>query len=341
MEPEKITAQDEPVAPEPLHEGSRMKIMKRVLLGFGAVALLAVGTVALAVPPRITWTPNPLVTESIAPGEKATYSVTLKNTGYLPIPATKQLRIVAEGAIAPYVTVAPPKFPTVFKRGQSVTFDVAVSVSADAPVGVSEGTLVLKRVLPNGKVKEVWRAEAMYAEFTFSPIALPPDPGEAGKVTIEGIDSDGDGVRDDVQRWIALTYPDVETLRALLTGYFIIQQRSIVDFLNLAHTPDEQKRVTRDNAKERAIWSECSFYEFGGERLAVARATKDSATALSILEAHISAQSSLRAQLLNTTERQKVYLDADVLLGGTGSGSPDNLRVACEELGFDVSSFPN
>jgi len=35
---------------------------------------------------------------------------------------------------------------------------------------------------------------------------VPPDPGEAGKQTLEGIDSDGDGVRDDVQRWIILTY---------------------------------------------------------------------------------------------------------------------------------------
>lgn len=32
---------------------------------------------------------------------------------------------------------------------------------------------------------------------------LPPDPGAAGKLTIEGIDSDNDGVRDDVQRFIA------------------------------------------------------------------------------------------------------------------------------------------
>ncbi len=35
---------------------------------------------------------------------------------------------------------------------------------------------------------------------------LPPDPGEAGKATIDGIDSDKDGVRDDVQRWIALNW---------------------------------------------------------------------------------------------------------------------------------------
>lgn len=144
-----------------------MKMLKRVLLGLVPVVFLMLfAGVAVALPPRITWTPNPLVTESIAPGESATYTVTFKNTGYLPIPVTNQLRVVPEGAIAPYVTVVPPKFPSVVKPGQSVTFDVAVTVPGDAPVGVSDGTLVLKRVLPNGKVKEVWRAEALAVEMT-------------------------------------------------------------------------------------------------------------------------------------------------------------------------------
>lgn len=35
---------------------------------------------------------------------------------------------------------------------------------------------------------------------------LPPDPGEAGKATLLGIDSDNDGVRDDIQRWIVQNY---------------------------------------------------------------------------------------------------------------------------------------
>ncbi len=30
-------------------------------------------------------------------------------------------------------------------------------------------------------------------------INLPPDPGEVGKLTLQGVDSDEDGVRDDVQ----------------------------------------------------------------------------------------------------------------------------------------------
>jgi len=37
---------------------------------------------------------------------------------------------------------------------------------------------------------------------TTIPVVLPPDPGEAGKATLTGIDVDRDGVRDDLQRYI-------------------------------------------------------------------------------------------------------------------------------------------
>ncbi|MDR1910851.1 MAG: hypothetical protein LBQ52_00685 [Helicobacteraceae bacterium] len=47
---------------------------------------------------------------------------------------------------------------------------------------------------------------------------LPPDPDEEGKKTLEGIDSDKDGVRDDVQRiiWKYAPRPDQEKLRLAL-----------------------------------------------------------------------------------------------------------------------------
>lgn len=45
---------------------------------------------------------------------------------------------------------------------------------------------------------------------------LPPDPGEAGKLTLEGIDSDKDGVRDDIQRLIYLKYSDSQKTREAL-----------------------------------------------------------------------------------------------------------------------------
>jgi len=46
-----------------------------------------------------------------------------------------------------------------------------------------------------------------------SGLALPPDPGKAGKETLLGIDADKDGVRDDIQRYIYFTYPDDKKLR--------------------------------------------------------------------------------------------------------------------------------
>jgi hypothetical protein len=62
------------------------------------------------------------------------------------------------------------------------------------------------------------------------PAVLPPDPGEAGKTSLEGIDSDKDGVRDDVQRYIAATYPAPEDkpLRAALREYSAFLQQFVV-----------------------------------------------------------------------------------------------------------------
>ncbi len=39
---------------------------------------------------------------------------------------------------------------------------------------------------------------------------LPPDPGLAGKTTVEGVDSNNNGVRDDVERFIVLEFPDLK-----------------------------------------------------------------------------------------------------------------------------------
>ena len=50
------------------------------------------------------------------------------------------------------------------------------------------------------------------------PVVLPPDPGEAGKATLAGIDSDQDGVRDDLEREIVYMYPQNQEIRRLLTA---------------------------------------------------------------------------------------------------------------------------
>ncbi|MET0066221.1 MAG: hypothetical protein ABW076_07735 [Candidatus Thiodiazotropha sp.] len=56
---------------------------------------------------------------------------------------------------------------------------------------------------------------------------LPADPGDAGKITLGGIDSDNDGVRDDVQIAIYDRYPNDETKRNALTQNAIALQEAI------------------------------------------------------------------------------------------------------------------
>ncbi|MBU1668722.1 hypothetical protein KKC13_09910 [bacterium] len=51
---------------------------------------------------------------------------------------------------------------------------------------------------------------------------LPADPGEEGNVNIEGIDSDNDGIRDDVERHISLRFKNKPKARAY--SYVIAQK---------------------------------------------------------------------------------------------------------------------
>lgn len=162
-----------------------MKNAKTLLLVLGSLLLLlAVGT-AGALPPRITWDPNSLVTAEIAPGEGASYTVTLKNTGLLPILAAYQLRIVAEGGIVPYATIEQPKFPNTFKPGQSVTFSVNLSVPDNTPAGEVKGSLVLKRIIRN-KVVDVWRVEALPVNMQVVEIGTGPDAISVNTQVYEG-----------------------------------------------------------------------------------------------------------------------------------------------------------
>lgn len=59
---------------------------------------------------------------------------------------------------------------------------------------------------------------------TTRPATIPPDSGEAGKQTLEGVDSDYDGLRDDVQREIMFLAPESEKLRMALGQYAKAEQ---------------------------------------------------------------------------------------------------------------------
>jgi hypothetical protein len=59
------------------------------------------------------------------------------------------------------------------------------------------------------------------------PVVLPPDPGEVGKLTLAGIDSNNDGVRDDLEREIVYMYPQNNEVRRVLRAMVKKEQQLI------------------------------------------------------------------------------------------------------------------
>jgi len=141
---------------------------------------------------------------------------------------------------------------------------------------------------------------------------LPPDPGDAGKATLEGIDSDNDGVRDDVQRWIAITYPDSEKTRAALTQEAKLDQEFILNSTDSNMSMTIARQMMNSEACLAYVQPN-DYYEIGIE---------------------------FQAIFLNTYARSKAWLQADRHLSGTMfSGLPYSQRKqGCD---FNPDLMPN
>jgi hypothetical protein len=113
-------------------------------------------------------------------------------------------------------------------------------------------------------------------------VPLPPDPGEAGKQTLEGIDADRDGVRDDVQRYIAQLFPSDQASRGALTQY----ATSVTDLLVKAG----------DVVSSRDQWTHIL-----DANNCLTRVLGDASTKTRLL---------LRARILNTPNRSRAFLQA-------------------------------
>ena len=124
---------------------------------------------------------------------------------------------------------------------------------------------------------------------------LPPDPGEAGKATLKGIDSDQDGLRDDIQRYIALTYPDSQKTRAALRQFTFAFQKATLG------SPDEESALRNTEFEARA--SECLWYIHS--------------------RSSIRMSDLLMAEFLNTIDRSLAYLTYNSKLDGHTFGGKD------------------
>ena len=119
------------------------------------------------------------------------------------------------------------------------------------------------------------------------PGDLPPDPGSAGEQTLAGIDSDDDGIRDDVQIYIAQTYEDAPT-RAALTQ----TARAMLDGIEVS----ADQAASLDNLAAMTRGIECTFSVRGD----------DASEALG----------GLRDVVVNTRARLGAFLALDAQAGG-------------------------
>ena len=140
--------------------------------------------------------------------------------------STATQNVVVQDTTAPVVT-APAAVVANSTTGQptAVTIGTATATDAFTPVSITNNA---PATFPIGATTVTWTAtDANNNSATATLLitvndtsifaTLPPDQGAAGKVTLAGIDSDNDGVRDDVQRWIVMTYPNSQKTRAALT----------------------------------------------------------------------------------------------------------------------------
>lgn len=85
---------------------------------------------------------------------------------------------------------------------------------------------------PAGDPAPPAQVTAITADYVINMAAfLPPDPGPAADETLLGVDANGNGVRDEIERWIALEgAPDSAKLRAALMQKARFQQKILEGF---------------------------------------------------------------------------------------------------------------
>ena len=134
---------------------------------------------------------------------------------------------------------------------------------------------------------------------------LPPHPGREGRATLQGIDSNGNGVRDDVEIAIAKAYSD-PAVRALqmqgARGY--ARTLEIGASGSTYQTYAAQRYV---NTKEAQIYPDCLVIE------RLAKGYEINWAGDRVRE--------LRAMMLNTRERIRAYDSFDDALGNKGGGT--------------------
>jgi hypothetical protein len=274
-------------------------MMKKTILFSSLFILAAAGLYAFQPPPIVTIavaTPSTIY---------ANNTTTVSITAQIP-----DSRVIVNGVTllqADPITGAQSVVGTLTPRGGG-TFSIAIQPQSSAPqLFVYEISAPFRGLLKRSISLPITVAVAPVG------VVLPPDPGPAGMQTLSGIDSDGDGVRDDIQRWIAVTQPNSARNRAALT-----QAARGIQAAILASGESQS-----DSGIELEAHADLCLAGITGDELSAATITDN-----------------LDTIALNTTARTKAYLTANSFMSGTATTLP-SVASRTSLCSFNPNALPN
>jgi hypothetical protein len=169
---------------------------------------------ATSTQPKIAWS-----TSNVYAGITSTTTIT-KTLTFTSDQVLRNISLEGVPPTAQFVKIQPNAFAQV-PAGQPQTVLLTFSAPATAQFGAYDGTIHIR-------AGSTTFPQTLKTSVTFAVVPLPPDPGPAGMTTLAGIDADGDGVRDDVERYIALTYPKSAKTRAALTQSALALETEVI-----------------------------------------------------------------------------------------------------------------
>ncbi len=286
-----------------------MKYKSVLFFGCGLVACLVLGGILLygQNPPTIA---APIATPGLVvvnTPTQVTFTVDLSGTPSAIPTGVNLLRLNSAGVQTIVATMGDNGKAGDVKAGDKV-FTAVLTLNEAQPASFN---FQVSAAFP-GQLKRVLSPVLQFAALapTTIPVVLPPDPGVAGKATIAGIDSDGDGVRDDVQRLIIFSAPDSARHREALKEQAVAIQHALL-------SQTDQQATDAGVAEIDSI--ECLDY-LGKRNQGIWR--------------------QVLAQMLNTTDRIKAHDTAAARTNGqVFTLLPDNIQnTACS---FNMDTLSN
>ncbi|GAB4217944.1 MAG: hypothetical protein OHK0012_24540 [Synechococcales cyanobacterium] len=137
---------------------------------------------------------------------------------------------------------------------------------------------------------------------------LPPHPGWKGRWTLEGIDSNGNGVRDDIERYIYRLSPDSEVLRKALMQFAKATQERMLNTHNRSISIELTTKMLRAQSCITAVHWKYDLKNTGGSFIDM----------------------DLYWKINNTQARVDASWKADQNFSGQVYSMPHNLEDACD-----------